>query len=126
MLQNPEALSQTRNQKRQPSLISNRLVGRSSELARCVMPQSKTICSHCGARGACVTRGDYGLGDLGIPIVFKEIELVYCSACGNLDPVISDLEGVITALAEALSSSPAPLGDREAPFLRKFPVRVAG
>jgi hypothetical protein len=87
------------------------------------MPQSKAICSHCGARAA---RGDYGLGDLGIPIVFKEIELVYCSACGNLDPVISDLEGVITVSAEALTSSPAPLGDREAPFLRKFPVRVAG
>jgi hypothetical protein len=90
------------------------------------MPQSKTICSHCGARGACVTRGDYGLGDLGIPIVLKGIELVYCSACGNLDPVISDLEGVLTTLAEALSSSPAPLGGREEPFLRKFPARSAG
>jgi hypothetical protein len=90
------------------------------------MPQSKAICSHCGARAAGVTGGDYGLGDLGIPIVLKEIELVYCSACGNLDPVICDLEGVLTVLAEALSSSPALLGDREAPFLRKFPTRSAG
>jgi hypothetical protein len=90
------------------------------------MPLSKAICSHCGARTASVTRGDYGLGDLGIPIVLKEIELVYCSACGNLDPVIPDLEGAITVVVEALSSSPAPLGDREAPFLRKFPARSAG
>ena len=90
------------------------------------MPLSKTICSRCGARAASVTRGNYGLGDLRIPILLKGIELLYCSACGNLDPVISDLEGVITVLAEALSSSPAPLGDREAPFLRKFPSRIAG
>jgi len=92
---------------------------RRGELARCVMPQSKAICNHCGARAASVTCGDYGLGDLGIPIILKQVELVYCSACGNLDPVISDLEGVITALAEALRSSPAPLGDSEAPLLRR-------
>ena len=90
------------------------------------MPQIKSICSHCGARAASVTRGDYGLGDLGIPIVLKGIELVYCSACGNLDQAISDLEGLMTALAEALGSSPAPLGDRQAPLLRKFPARSVG
>jgi len=90
------------------------------------MPQSKGTCSHCGARAAHITRGDYGLGDLGIPIVLKGIELVCCSACGNLDPVIPDLEGLMTVLAEALGSSPASVGDGETPLLRKYPVRSAG
>jgi hypothetical protein len=89
------------------------------------MPQSKAICYHCRARAVEVTRGDYGLEDLGIPIVLRGIELVCCSACGNLDPVISDLEGLMTGLAEALCSSPASVGDGEEPFLRKYPARNA-
>ena len=90
------------------------------------MPHNRFICSHCGVRAASSTHGDYGLADWGIPIVVKGIELVRCWTCGHQDPVILDVEGLMTALAKGLASSPVQLSDREAWFPRKFPVRSAG
>jgi len=86
----PEPTSLTRWREQETVMVLNQQPSccRRGELARCVMPQSKAICNHCGARAASVTCGDYGLGDLGIPIILKQVELVYCSACGNLDPII--------------------------------------
>jgi transcriptional regulator with XRE-family HTH domain len=77
------------------------------------------LCSNCGERGK-VVRGDYRLEELGLPVELKRIELIKCSECGNVDPVISNLNGLMTCIALHVVASDSLLDGREVRFLRKY------
>lgn len=76
-------------------------------------------CSKCGAL-APVVQGDYQLGGVGIPVLIKNIELVKCAECGNIDPIIPNLDDLMNTIALAVVCSPCKLNGRDIRFLRKF------
>lgn len=76
-------------------------------------------CSNCGAE-AKILKQDYRFKDLGLQVELKNIEVVQCPACGNVDPVIPDMEGLLGLLAAAVVCKPHKLNGSEVRFLRKF------
>ena len=76
-------------------------------------------CSNCG-KTAKVVRGDYHLEELEIPVRLIGIELIKCSHCGNVDPVIPNLDGLMHVLALKVTSKLSLLDGGEVRFLRKY------
>lgn len=79
----------------------------------------KEECTNCGA-DAPVVRGNYRFDQIGIPVQLERIHLAKCPNCGNVDPIIPDLDGLMDCLIMAVIFKPFRLSGREVRFLRKY------
>jgi YgiT-type zinc finger domain-containing protein len=85
--------------------------------------KSSSIVSHCSDCGseARVERGIYRFRESGLDnVVLKGIEMIKCPACGNEDPVIPNLDGLLRILALAIVTHRFPLSGSEVRYLRKY------
>src|SRR5580658_10242033 len=74
-------------------------------------------CSDCGNE-ARVERGTYRFRESGLDnVVLKGIEIVKCPACGNEDPILPNLDGLLRIIAVALVTSKLPLSGAEVRYL---------
>jgi YgiT-type zinc finger domain-containing protein len=76
-------------------------------------------CGNCEAVAAIVRR-DYPFAEMGIPVVLENIEVIECSHCGSVEPIIPNIDGLMVALAAALICNPRKLDGDEVKFLRKY------
>ena len=65
-------------------------------------------------------RGDVKFDASGLPVILHGVETRVCSACGEREVVVPNIEGLHRALAELLIRKPRRLAGREVRFLRKF------
>lgn len=86
--------------------------------------KKRETCSNCGAM-ASVTRGNYQSMDFGLPVELMRIELVQCSKCGNIDPIIPNMDDLMHAIAFALVCNPCKLSGEHVRFLRKYLGKTA-
>lgn len=83
-------------------------------------PRVVSQCSDCG-REARLERGTYRFRESGLDnAVLKGIEIAKCSSCGNEDPIIPNLDGLLRVLAVAIVTSRLPLTGAEVRYLRKY------
>ena len=81
---------------------------------------SVSYCSDCGSV-ARVERGTYRFRESGLDnVVLKGIETIKCPACGNEDPILPNLDGLLRVLAVALMNNKLPLSGTEVRYLRKY------
>ncbi len=80
---------------------------------------NKETCSNCGKESTVIT-GNYRFDEVGIPVLLKNVELVKCSDCGTVDPIIPDLDGLMHVIALAVISHPCKVSGDEIKFLRKY------
>jgi putative zinc finger/helix-turn-helix YgiT family protein len=77
-------------------------------------------CSDCGSE-ALVERGTYRFRESGLDnVVLKGIEIIRCPACGNEEPIIPNLDGLLRIIAVALVTNRLPLTGAEVRYLRKY------
>jgi YgiT-type zinc finger domain-containing protein len=77
-------------------------------------------CSDCG-KEARVKRGTYRFRESGLDnVVLKGIEMIKCSACGNEEAIIPNLDGLLRIVAVAIVTSRFPLTGAEVRYLRKY------
>ena len=78
------------------------------------------ICSSCGAETA-VSLGIYPFKESGLSnVVLIGIELIKCDACGNVDPIIPDVNDLMRALAWHCATQKYRLSGEDVRFLRKY------
>jgi putative zinc finger/helix-turn-helix YgiT family protein len=82
------------------------------------------MCSNCG-QAAKVVRGTYRFTESGLNVILVGIELIRCSECGNEDPVLPNINGLMECLARAVIEKPWRLAGSEIKFLRKY-LRMTG
>jgi putative zinc finger/helix-turn-helix YgiT family protein len=76
-------------------------------------------CSLCGHEME-ETRGDYPFPESGLPnVLLKDIRLLKCPECGNVEPLIHRAKHLMRALALAVLHKPIPLCGAEIRFIRK-------
>jgi putative zinc finger/helix-turn-helix YgiT family protein len=76
-------------------------------------------CSNCGA-DAKVVRGSYEFPESGLTgIVIQGIEVLRCKKCKNQEPIIPQMNGLMTGLALAVILKPYRLTGEDVRFLRK-------
>lgn len=76
------------------------------------------ICSACG-REVKITRGTYHFKECGLSSVYlMGIEIIKCS-CGNVDPIIPNVQQLFEVLALAVLKKPYRLSGEDVRFLRK-------
>jgi DNA-binding transcriptional regulator YiaG len=76
-------------------------------------------CVHCD-ESAIVTRKNYPLPELGVPVELQNVEVIECPSCGSEEPVIPNMDGLMLTLALAITCSPRKLNGNEVRFLRKY------
>jgi DNA-binding transcriptional regulator YiaG len=76
-------------------------------------------CSNCGET-AKVVRRNYRFAEMGLPVELMRIRVIECPHCGNIDPVIPNMDGLMHALALTVLSRPSKLNGAEVRFLRKY------
>jgi YgiT-type zinc finger domain-containing protein len=77
-------------------------------------------CSNCGSM-AKVTSGSYQFKECGLKnVVLVGIDRIVCTACGNVDPIIPQINELMGVLAVAIISQPYRLRGEDVRFLRKF------
>lgn len=81
-------------------------------------------CVNCGEKAA-VVRSNYSFKDMGIPVQLQNIEVIQCSECGTVEPVIPNINGLMRTLATAIICNPRKLGGEEVRFLRKYAGKSA-
>ena len=82
-------------------------------------------CSACGAE-AKVVRERYRFTECGLPnVVLLGVEVIQCPVCGNRDPIIPRLNGLMRLLAVAVVAKPYKLEGEDVRFLRKY-LRMSG
>lgn len=79
----------------------------------------KEICNNCGSE-AIVTTGNRRFDQVGVPLLLKNIDLIECGECGNIDPVIPDLNGLMHVIAFAIISQACKMRGHDIRFLRKY------
>lgn len=77
------------------------------------------VCGVCG-QTAQVVRRNYEFREMGIPVELVRIQVIECSHCGNADPIIPNLDGLMHTIASAVVCHPFRLTGGEVRFLRKF------
>lgn len=82
-------------------------------------------CGNCDGTAAIVRR-DYQFSQLGIPVILQDIEVIECSECGSVEPVIPNVDGLMICLASAVIEKPNKLDGNEIKFLRKVAGKSAG
>jgi putative zinc finger/helix-turn-helix YgiT family protein len=79
-----------------------------------------SLCSDCGSE-ALIQRGTYRFRESGLDnVVLKGIEIVKCPACGNEEPIIPNLDGLLRIIAVAIVTNRLPLAGAEVRYLRKY------
>jgi DNA-binding transcriptional regulator YiaG len=78
------------------------------------------LCSNCGAVASVLLDRDYQLEGVDFPVTLRKIELIKCSSCGNVDPIIPNMDDMMNALAMAVICQPVKLTGAKIRFLRKF------
>jgi DNA-binding transcriptional regulator YiaG len=87
--------------------------------------RTEWVCSNCGG-GAKVVRGTYRFTESGLKeVILVGVELVRCGECGNEDPILPHLDGLMQRLAQAVIEKPWRLAGSEIRFLRKY-LRMTG
>jgi transcriptional regulator with XRE-family HTH domain len=76
-------------------------------------------CGNCG-KTAKVVRKNYEFGEMGIPVELQRINVIDCPHCGNVDPIIPNLDGLMHVLALGIVCNPCKLHGEEVRFLRKY------
>ena len=77
-------------------------------------------CSDCGSE-AVVERGAWRFRESGLDnVVLKGIEIIKCPACGNEEPIIPNLDGLLRVIAVAIVTNRLPLTGAEVRYLRKY------
>jgi putative zinc finger/helix-turn-helix YgiT family protein len=80
----------------------------------------KQTCSACEA-DADIIRGDYQYKESGLDnVVLRNMKLVKCPVCGNVDPLIPRVTELHRVLAQAIIREPYRLNGSEIRFLRKY------
>lgn len=79
----------------------------------------KELCSSCG-KEALVKNIDYRFDEIGIPVLLTDIDVISCPHCGNIDPIIPDLNGLMHVIAFATISQSCKMSGHEIRFLRKY------
>jgi YgiT-type zinc finger domain-containing protein len=83
------------------------------------MTTKKAQCSNCGSE-AKIVRGDYEFRETGLrDLVLLDIELVKCGKCGNVDPILFQVDELMHIAAMAILQKPYRLQGEELRFLRK-------
>jgi transcriptional regulator with XRE-family HTH domain len=57
---------------------------------------------------------------MGLPVDLLNIEVIECSHCGAIDPIIPNMDGLMKVLAIALICNPCKLNGAEIRYLRKY------
>jgi transcriptional regulator with XRE-family HTH domain len=84
-----------------------------------VAKMKRAQCSNCAAE-ARIVRGDYEFKETGLrDLVLLGIELIKCGKCGNVDPVLFQVDELMHIAAVAILQKPYRLGGEELRFLRK-------
>lgn len=76
-------------------------------------------CSNCGRMAPVVTT-NYRFDEMGLPVVLQRIQVVKCQHCGNVDPIIPNINDLMHTLALAVICDPRKLNGDEFRFLRKY------
>ena len=83
------------------------------------MTAKKAQCSNCSA-DAKIVRGDYEFRETGLrDLVLLDIELIKCGKCGNVDPILFQVDELMHIAAVAILQKPYRLQGEELRFLRK-------
>lgn len=79
----------------------------------------KSECTNCGSESR-IVRGDYEFKETGLrDFVLRDIELLKCAKCGNVDPILARVEELMHVAAVAILRKPYRLQGEELRFLRK-------
>jgi len=82
-------------------------------------------CSSCGAK-AVVAVGTYPFKESGLNnVTLINVELIQCSVCGNVDPIIPDVNDLMRALAWHSATQRYRLSGEDVRFLRKY-LKMSG
>jgi putative zinc finger/helix-turn-helix YgiT family protein len=85
----------------------------------------KMQCSNCGL-DATRTVGTYQMKESGLNnLTLIGVDLIECSACGNVDPIIPDITDLMRAIAWHLATQSFRLSGEHVRFLRKY-LRMNG
>lgn len=76
-------------------------------------------CSNCGEM-ATARRMSYRFDEMGVPVLLQNIEVIECPHCGNTDPIIPNMSGLMKVLASAIICNPCKLNGQEIRYLRKY------
>ncbi len=77
-------------------------------------------CSNCGSVSQ-VRSGIYPFRESGLRnVVLVGVDVAKCGQCGNEDPIIPNINGLMRVLAKAVISQPNRLSGEQLRFLRKF------
>jgi len=77
------------------------------------------LCCSCG-ESANVIKRNHRFDDMGLPVDLLNIEVIECSHCGAIDPIIPNMDGLMKVLAIALICNPCKLNGAEIRYLRKY------
>ena len=80
----------------------------------------KETCHNCGSDEVTVRTTNYHFKEVGVPVTLMDVDVVECRRCGNIDPVIPDLNGMMHVIAFAIISQPCKMSGREIRFVRKY------
>ena len=78
------------------------------------------LCTNCG-KAARKTHGNHLFRESGLNnVVLKDIDIIKCDDCGNEDPIILKMNGVMKTIALALVNKPFALCGEEIRYLRRY------
>jgi DNA-binding transcriptional regulator YiaG len=69
---------------------------------------------------AAIVRRNYQFTGMGIPVEMEGIEVIDCSHCGTVDPIIPNVDGLMLTVAMAVICNPRKLCGAEVKLLRKY------
>lgn len=78
-----------------------------------------TKCSNCAA-DCSVKKGEFLFREFGLPLLLQGIQVVHCSECGEEDPIIPNLNGLMRCAALGVLGANRRLTGVEIRFLRKY------
>jgi len=79
------------------------------------------VCSNCGAEARVVTARKYQFRETPLKRVYLcGIHLIKCDKCKNVDPIIPELDDLLSSLAHAVTNKRSRLKGDEIRFLRKY------
>jgi transcriptional regulator with XRE-family HTH domain len=76
-------------------------------------------CGNCGKEAA-IVRKNYEFADMGIPVELENIKVIECSHCGNVDPIIPNMDELMHTIAMGVICNSRKLCGEEIRFLRKY------
>ena len=83
--------------------------------------QVHVSCSNCGSDAEVISSGVYQFRESGLEnVTLSGIELITCRVCGNIDPVITNVNELMEALAWHIATRKYRLSGQEVRFLRKY------